>query len=67
MFVLTMVGCQKDIVMPNRSGDDVIDLVVDSVTDPDEDEDFEDDIDSVTDPDEDEDFDGVEGSDALNS
>jgi hypothetical protein len=67
MFILTMVGCQKEIILPvNRSGDDIgINLIGDdAVTDPDEDEDFEDKIDGVTDPDEDEDFDGITDSES---
>ena len=63
MFILTMVGCQKENFIPvNRSGEGIGETIngFGSVTDPDEDEDFEDKIDHVTDPDEDEDFDGIE-------
>lgn len=75
-FILAFTSCEKEVITPNsdptevdhssptRGDDDDEIIITGGVTDPDEDEDFDDDGEKnggITDPDEDEDFDEDEG------
>ena len=70
-LLLSVFSCEKELIAPvehenmENRGLIKLDVSIDNVTDPDEDEDFDgkEIVDLVTDPDEDEDFDGDGGED----